>query len=710
MADKKDDDYDFFAPHPNPKPRVKNSFFDLVPDAFDGKSLSFSEGNKKTKTPPEAEVTDEKEEEKEEVEVEEIIEHKVITEVEAAPWDGSAQSRIFIKGGRIVNDDQSFDADIYIEDGIIKQIGNNLVIPGGSRTIEAKGMLVIPGGIDTHTHMQLPFMGTSAVDDFYSGTKAALAGGTTMIIDFVLDNKGVSLLEAYDKWRNWADPKVCCDYGLHVAVTWWGAKVAEEMEVLCKEKGVNSFKMFMSYKDVFMMEDDELYQCFQRCKQLGALAMVHAENGHLVAEKAEELLAAGVTGPEGHQMSRPEEVETEAVNRAITIAHQANSPLYIVHVMSKTSADAVAAARRKGNIVFGEPIAAGLGTDGTHHTNKCWRHAAGHVMSPPLRADTTTPDYLMDLLSKYVGQIVYGEPEASSLGTDGTHYYNKSWRHAAAYVMTPPLRPDPTTPGYLMDLLANNDLQVTGTDNCTFNADQKALGKDDFRKIPNGVNGVEDRMSVVWEKGVHSGKMDPCRFVAVTSTTAAKIFNIYPQKGRIAVGSDADIVVWDPNSTRMISAKTHHQAVDFNIFEGMVCHGVPIYVLMCGNVVVDEGQLKVTQGLGKFVPTPCNSEMVFGRVKERDRVNQPVKVEREPYTGSVVEVTSDVHVTPIKRNENPITPESADFHSRPPTRSGGRNLQDSSFTLGGDQFDDRNPRKAQIRINNPPGGKASSLW
>ncbi|XP_046575961.1 dihydropyrimidinase-like isoform X2 [Haliotis rubra] len=640
---------DFFKPHPNPPPRVKNSFFDVVPDAFSSKSLEFT-GDQKKKKEPEAEPETAEEEpemkEEEPVPVEEIIAPQQYVVIEAKPWDRgdeSAQSRLFIKGGKIVNDDQSYDGDIYIEDGIIKQIGNNLVIPGGARTIDARGKLVIPGGIDTHTHMQLPFMGTQAADDFYSGTKAALAGGTTMIMDFVLDQKGVSLLDAYDKWRSWADEKVCCDYALHVGVTWWSEQVANDMEVLCNDRGVNSFKMFLAYKDVFMLSDSELYQSFLKCKQLGALAMVHAENGSLIEEKSREMLQMGITGPEGHVMCRPEEVEAEAAQRAITIANQADSPLYIVHVMSKSSADVISAARRKGNIVFGEPIAASLGTDGTHCFNKCWRHSAGHVMGPPLR-------------------------------------------------------PDPTTPDYLMDLLANNDLQVTGTDNCTFNADQKALGKDDFRRIPNGVNGVEDRMSIIWEKGVHSGKMDPCRFVAVTSTTAAKIFNMYPKKGRIAIGSDADIVIWDPDQTRTISAKTHHQAVDFNIFEGMVCHGVPLYVMMNGHVVLDEGQLKVTQGLGRFVPTSCNSEFVFGRVKERERARRPVKVERDPYTGPVIEVMENaLSLKPV--DANPIIPDvnSAEFYNRPKTR-------------GGAQIDDKSPRRPATRVAAPPGGASTKLW
>eukprot|EP00106_Octopus_bimaculoides_P005003 XP_014772445.1 PREDICTED: dihydropyrimidinase-like [Octopus bimaculoides] len=646
----------FFMPTSSPvKPRVKTSMFNVVDDCDENKSLQFGDNSRRKRQVPTAaekktpdspangsNVTTPSslnEEIKEDIPVQEI---STTTAQPIIFSDGSAQSRLFIKGGRIVNDDLSFDADIYIEDGIIKQIGNNLVIPGGSRTIEAKNKLVIPGGIDTHTHMQLPFMGTQAVDDFYSGTKAALAGGTTMIMDFVLDPRGCSLLDAYEKWRDWADAKVCCDYGLHIGVTWWDPQVAKEMDILVKDRGVNSFKMFLAYKDTFMLEDHELYESFKVCKELGSLAMVHAENGKIIAEKSKELIAMGITGPEGHEMCRPEEVEKEAVQRALTIANQANCPLYVVKVMSKASAETIADARRSGKIVFGEPIAASLGTDGTHYWNKCWRHAAGHVMSPPLRADTTTP-------------------------------------------------------GYLMDLLSNNDLQCTGTDNCTFNAEQKALGKDDFRRIPNGVNGVEDRMSVIWEKGVQSGKMDPCRFVAVTSTNAAKIFNIYPQKGRIAVGSDADLVIWDPNATRTISAKTHHQACDFNIFEGMVCHGVPLYVIMGGHVVLDEGQLKVSQGLGRFIPMPPFAETVYGRAR------MPKKVERDPYTGTVVEIMAPEEFD-TRKSDNPILHDLQPFHARPLTQSGARNQQDSSFTLSGAQYDDDRPKRSSTRVSKPPGG------
>jgi len=491
-----------------------------------------------------------------------------------------AQDKLLVRGGTIVNDDRMFKADVYCEDGIIKDVRENITPPEGTTIVDASGKYVMPGGIDTHTHMQLPFMGTVAVDDFYRGTRAALAGGTTMILDFVIPAKGESLLDAYHKWRSWADPKVCCDYSFHVAVTWWSEQVAQEMRTLVEQHGVNSFKTFMAYKDVMMLRDDEMYFAYQQCREIGALAQVHAENGDLIKEKSKEFIALGINGPEGHEMCRPEQVEGEATQRAIVIADQANCPLYVVHVMSKSAADAICASKRKGFNVIGEPIAAGLGTHGGNHWHKCWRHAAGHVMGPPLR-------------------------------------------------------PDPTTPEYLMDLLANGDLACTGTDNCTFNADQKAMGKDDFRQIPNGVNGVEDRMSVIWEKGVHTGKMDPCRFVAVTSTTAAKVFNIYPQKGTIAQGSDADIIVWDPSATRTISAKTHHQAVDFNIFEGMTVHGVTLVTITRGKVAYDCGVLREEQGSGRYIPRNPFAPYVYNKQFLREKAKKPSGVDREPYTGPV---------------------------------------------------------------------------
>lgn len=490
-------------------------------------------------------------------------------------------AKIFIKGGTVVNDDIHFKADVLCEGGVITAVGSDIQCPKDARVIDATGKYVIPGGIDPHTHCQLPFMGTVAVDDFNIGTQAAVAGGTTMLIDFVIPSKGQSLLEAYKQWRSWADAKVNCDYGFHVAVTWWGDSVGKEMEILTKEHGINSFKMFMAYKNVFQLNDAELYASFQKCKELGALAQVHAENGDVVAEGQKKLLDLGVTGPEGHVLSRPEEVEAEATNRAIMIANRINTPVYIVHVMSKGAADMIVMARKDGKRVYGEPIAAGLGVDGT----QCW---------------------------------------------------NCNWRHAAAYVMGPPLRPDPSTKEYLMKLLASGDLQCVGTDNCTFSGKQKAMGKDDFTKIPNGVNGIEDRMAIVWEKGVIGGILSPCEFVKVTSSNCARIFNIYPRKGRIAVGSDADIVVWNGDASRTISAKTHHHAVDFNIFEGMTVHGVAEVTISRGKVVWENGTLHTEQGHGKFVPTPCWGPPFDGiDIREKARDERKLKVERQPYSGPV---------------------------------------------------------------------------
>eukprot|EP00735_Rhodelphis_limneticus_P008398 TRINITY_DN2135_c0_g1::TRINITY_DN2135_c0_g1_i1::g.12787::m.12787 TRINITY_DN2135_c0_g1::TRINITY_DN2135_c0_g1_i1::g.12787 ORF type:complete len:552 (-),score=170.83,sp/Q55DL0/DPYS_DICDI/60.91/0.0,Amidohydro_1/PF01979.15/3.1e-20,Amidohydro_4/PF13147.1/6.1e-17,Amidohydro_5/PF13594.1/1.3e-11,Amidohydro_3/PF07969.6/2.6,Amidohydro_3/PF07969.6/44,Amidohydro_3/PF07969.6/0.00048 TRINITY_DN2135_c0_g1_i1:565-2220(-) len=497
--------------------------------------------------------------------------------------DGGSNREVLIKNGVVVNEDRTLKADVFCENGKIKHVGPNLghLKTADTVVIDATNRFVLPGGIDTHTHCQLPFMGTVADDDFYHGTVAGVAGGTTCLLDFVIPSKGQSLLKAYEQWRQWADEKVVCDYGLHAAVTWWGDQMHDEMGVLAKEKGVSSFKMFMAYKGVFMLDDEGLFQAFKRCKDLKALPQVHAENGEAVAQGQKRMLELGITGPEGHILSRPEIVEAEATQRAIMIANQVNVPLYIVHVMSKSAAAEIAHARKNGQVVFGEPTAAGLGVDGT----KQW---------------------------------------------------DKDWRTAAAYVMGPPLRPDPDTKTQLMKYLKSGDLHATGTDNCTFTASKKAMGKDDFSKIPNGVNGIEDRMSVVWHHGVTSGILNPQEFVRATSSNAAKLFNMYPNKGRIEAGADADVVVWDGQGKRTISAKTHHHNVDFNIFEGMEVTGVADATISQGRVVYANGQLNVKRGSGRYIPRPCNGPAYEGQeFREHARRGNEQKVSRDPYAGRV---------------------------------------------------------------------------
>ena len=477
---------------------------------------------------------------------------------------------VLIKNGTIVNADQSFSADVLCADGKIQEIGSNISAPSGAEIIDAAGQFVMPGGIDPHTHMQLPFMGTVASEDFYTGTAAGLAGGTTMIIDFVIPSPQTSILEAYHQWREWAEKSVA-DYSFHVAITWWVETVHADMKTLVEKHGVNSFKHFMAYKGAIMAPDEILVNSFNRSLELGAMPTVHAENGEMVAQLQKKIFDMGITGPEGHPLSRPPEVEAEAANRAISIANVYGVPLYIVHVSTKQSLEAITRARNSGQKVFGEVLAGHLLVDESVYLDKNFESAAAHVMSPPFRAK---------------------------------EHQEALWK----------------------GLLSGN-LQTTATDHCCFCADQKAAGKDDFRITPNGTAGVENRMEVLWHHGVNTGLFNMNEFVKLTSTNAAQIFNIYPRKGSISVGADADIVVWDPEKTKKISAKTHHQNIDFNIFEGMEVKGCASHTISAAKVVYANGELKVERGAGRYVDRPPYSSFYQGLDVQAEK-NKPKAVKR----------------------------------------------------------------------------------
>ena len=455
-----------------------------------------------------------------------------------------------IRGGTVVNADRAFRADVMCFGDKIVAVGDNLDAPASATVIDASGQYVMPGGIDPHTHMQLPFMGTVTADDFFTGTAAGLAGGTTTIMDFVIPDPKQSLLEAYRIWRGWAR-KSAGDYTFHVAVTWWADSVHEEMGTLVREHGVNSFKHFMAYKNAIMADDETLVHSFKRALELGAIPTVHAENGELVFQLQQDLLRKGITGPGAHPLSRPPEVEAEAANRAIAIANVLGTPVYIVHVSCAESLEAITRARARGQRVYGEALAGHLVIDDSVYRSDDLEFARAHVMSPPFR----------------------------------------SRHHQAA----------------LWQGLQGGNLHTTATDHCTFCAAQKAAGKDDFTRIPNGCGGVEDRMSVVWDAGVNTGRLTPSEFVRVTSANAAQIFNMYPRKGLIAVGADADIVVWDPHGTRTISARTQFAKGDFNVFEGRTVKGINTHTLAAGKLVFVNGELRAEQGAGRHVDRPAFS-------------------------------------------------------------------------------------------------------
>ncbi|XVS61409.1 dihydropyrimidinase [Actinosynnema sp. CA-299493] len=457
-----------------------------------------------------------------------------------------------IKGGTVVNATGSFAADVLVDGEKIAA----LLAPGfpvqADETIDAAGKYVIPGGIDGHTHMEMPFGGTFSADTFETGTIAAAWGGTTTIIDFAVQPKGSSLLSTLDKWHAKADGRCAVDYGFHMIVSDVTDTSLKEMES-CIDAGVNTFKMFMAYPGVFYATDGEILRAMQKARETGATIMMHAENGIAIDQLVAQALAQGRTDPVEHGLTRPAELEGEATSRAITLAKVTGSPLYIVHLSAAQALDAVTKARDTGQNVFAE----------------------------------TCPQYL------YLSLEDLAKPDFEG----------------SKYVASPPLRPKEHQ-SELWRGLRTNDLSVVSTDHCPFCfKDQKELGRGDFSKIPNGMPGVEHRVDLL-HQGVVKGEISLERWVEICSTTPARMFGLHPRKGVIAPGADADVVVYDPNARQVISAATHHMNVDYSAYEGMEITGKVDTVLSRGRVVVDAGGFHGATGHGKFLSRELNQYLV----------------------------------------------------------------------------------------------------
>ncbi len=455
--------------------------------------------------------------------------------------------RTLIEHGTVVGASDAYEADLLVEGEKIALVGQGLgrYLEKVDRTIDAKGKYLLPGGIDAHTHLDMPFGGTKSADDFESGTVAAACGGTTTVIDFAIQPQGGALAEGLEAWHRKAEGKAAIDYGFHLIVRDVNPQTLAEMDRLVKHEGVTSFKLFTAYPGVFLVDDAQIFRAMQKTGENGGLVCMHAENGPVIDVLTKQALEKGHVTPKWHALTRPARLEAEATNRVIALAEVAHAPVYIVHLSAAEALAEVREARDRGVEAYAE----------------------------------TCPQYL------FLSDDSYDEP-----GFDG-----------AKYVMSPPLRPKGNERA-LWQGLRQDDLQLVSTDHCPFcMKEQKELGKSDFSKIPNGAPGLETRMSLLWDGGVRAKQIDLCRYVQLTSAAPAKLFGLYGRKGTLAPGADADIVVFDPEKRLTLSAKTLHMNVDYNPYEGRQVTGAPETVLSRGEVVVEGGRFVGKKGRGKFL-------------------------------------------------------------------------------------------------------------
>ena len=522
-------------------------------------------------------------------------------------------------------------------------MGNHLIIPGGTRAIDATGKYILPGGIDLNVHLQRPGYGTQTIDDFYQGTKAALAGGTTMVVDMVVPDKEETLSEAFERCRKWADDKVCCDYALKVAVTAPHPGLEEELSSLTTaEVGVNMFSVMMA--GPASLTDSQLIETLGSVSRVGGLLSVHSvENEVVVTEGERRMLAAGVTGPEGLAQAHPEEAETEAVMRASVLAGQVGCPALLTGLTSTASLNILAGRASRGAVLAGEITTAGLVCDGAQYFDQSWVRAASLVCSPPVR-----------------------EGEAA---------------------------------GLIAGLSEARGLQVLSSQHAAYNSQQRALGRDNFQLIPRGLTGVEERLVVAWEKCVRSGQMSRQKFVEVTSAGPAKLLNIFPQKGSISVGADADVIIWDPKLSKTLSREEQLSKCDVNIYQDLVCTGGPEFVIFKGRMVLDQGTFRPMTGFGEFQPLPPFSPHLYDRLREN---------------------RSQARARPVLRTEEDLVSNGFDKDAVPPPvreeEVKPANQQVSSLEL--DNHPDgedtssvlSSPSRSSVRVKMPPGGVSSGFW